>query len=175
MALGGNDSSGDPSSAMRASGCTFETYPNQGRRHFASPNQPFKYNSFPPTSGSHDPVPAVFNAYDDPVNERKLVHNLEHGGIAVQYGNGVAAGTIEQLRTFARGKPRGTVLAPYPKLGDKIALGVWTAPADDPDNGTAYLATCTAFDETAFEAFYDNFQFKGRERFPADSLLPGGP
>ena len=52
---------------------------------------------------------------------------------------------------------------------------MWTAPADDPDNGTANLATCTAFDETAFDAFFDSFQFKGRERFPADSLLPGGP
>ena len=37
----------------------------------------------------------------------------------------------------------------------------------------AYLAKCTEFDETAFAAFFDAYQFQGPERFPPDSLLPG--
>ena len=45
--------------------------------------------------------------------------------------------------------------------------------ANDPTNGTAHLAKCTSFDEDAFAAFFDAFQFQGPERFPADTLLPG--
>ena len=70
--------------------------------------------------------------------------------------------------------PRGTVLAPYPALGDKIALGAWVVPdPSNPDEGTAYLAKCTEFDEAAFSAFFSAYQFQGPERFPPDSLLPG--
>jgi hypothetical protein len=32
---------------------------------------------------------------------------------------------------------------------------------------------CTKFDDNAFSAFFDEFQFKGPERFPPDTLLPG--
>jgi hypothetical protein len=32
---------------------------------------------------------------------------------------------------------------------------------------------CGAFDEDAFAAFLDAYQFQGPERFPADQLLPG--
>ena len=48
-----------------------------------------------------------------------------------------------------------------------------SADPSNPDEGTAYLAKCTAFDETAFSAFFDAYQFQGPERFPPDSLLPG--
>jgi hypothetical protein len=158
----GNDPSGDPSSAMRAAGCTFETYPDQGRKHFASANQPFKYNSFPPTSGTHDPVPAIFNAYEDPINERKLVHNLEHGGIVMQYGSEVPAGTVDKLREFYLSSPNGMVLAPLPRLGDKIALTAWT-----------HLSSCSNFDEGAFKTFRDAYRAKGPERFRLQDLAPG--
>ncbi len=40
-------------------------------------------------------------------------------------------------------------------------------------NGTAYLATCTKFDEDAFSTFRDELRFRGPERFPPDSLQPG--
>jgi hypothetical protein len=162
MALGGNDSSGDPSSAMRDAGCTFETYPNQGRQHFASANQPFKYNSFPPTSGTHDPSPAIFNAYEDPINQRKLVHNLEHGAVVVQYGSEVPAGTVDKLREFYLSSPNGMVLAPLPRLGDKIALTAWR-----------HLSSCTSFDEGAFKSFRDAYRAKGPEPFRLQDLAPG--
>ena len=80
--------------------------------------------------------------------------------------------TVQQLRQFAQGHPRGTVVAPYPDLGDQISLGAWVT-GDDPSEGTAYLAKCPSFDEAAFSAFFDAYQFKGPERFPPDTLLPG--
>ncbi len=162
MALGGNGSSSDPSSAMTAAGCMFQTYPNQGRKHFAAPNQPFKYNSFPPTSGTHDPTPAIFNAYEDSISQRKLVHNLEHGGIVIQYGSDVPASTVNELRDFYQSSPNGMVLAPLPRLGDKIALTAWTP-----------LSTSTEFDEGAFEKVRDAYRAKGPEPFRLQDLAPG--
>jgi hypothetical protein len=162
IVLGGNGSSSDPSSAMSAAGCTFQTYPNQGRQHFSAPNQPFKYNSFPPTSGTHDPAPAIFNAYEEPINERKLVHNLEHGGVVMQYGSDVPSSTVNELRDFYRSSPNGMILAPLPRLGDKIALTAWT-----------HLSTCTEFNEGAFEKFRDAYRAKGPEPFRLQDLAPG--
>jgi hypothetical protein len=108
------------------------------------------------------------------VNQAQLVHNLEHGGIFIQYGKDVPAATIAELRAFYDGHRNGTVLALYPKLGDQIALGAWVSKnASSPDDANAYLAKCTSFDEAAFAAFFDAFQFKGPERFPASSMLPG--
>ena len=90
----------------------------------------------------------------------------------MQYGEDVPEETVQQLRQFAQGHPRGTVVAPYPDLGDQISLGAWVT-GDDPSEGTAYLAKCPSFDEAAFSAFFDAYQFKGPERFPPDALLPG--
>jgi len=77
---------------------------------------------------------------------------------------------VAELRRFYDSNERGTLLAPYPNLADEIALGAWVS-EDGEEKG--YLATCTAFNDAAFSAFFDGFQFKGPERFPASSLLPG--
>ena len=94
--------------------------------------------------------------------------------LAKNYGINVSAATVAQLQSFYDNHTRGTILAPLPSLGNKIALGAWTTKdANDPTNGTAHLAKCTSFDEKAFGAFFDDFQFQGPERFPPNTLLPG--
>ncbi len=40
-----------------------------------------------PTTGPHNPVPAPFDFYEDPVDPLRLVHNQEHGGVVLHYGN----------------------------------------------------------------------------------------
>jgi len=133
-----------------------------------------KWNTDPPTSGPHYAVPLVWGAYTDPVNLAQLVHNLEHGGIYMLYGNKVPASTVDQLRTFYDKHTEATILAPLPRLGNKIALGAWTTnSANSPNNGVARLVKCTNFDDKAFTAFFSAYQGKGPERFPMSSLLPG--
>lgn len=177
VALGGNGGGGgDARPALEAAGCTLRAVPALPGNHSitAPEGTSDAWNTDPPTSGAHYDVPAVYGVYDEPVNQAQLVHNLEHGAIAVQYGAEVPQATVEQLRGFAESHSRGTVVAPYPKLGSKVTLGAWvTESADEPDKGTGYLASCDAFDEQAFEAFFDAYQFQGPERFPPDSLLPG--
>ncbi len=174
---GGSD---DESAAGGGDVCRRQEFPGQGQRHLRPGQQPpksFKYNSFPPTSGYHDATPAIFDAYSQPVPERHLIHNLEHGGIVVQYGSGVPQSDVDAVTRFYREDPTALVLAPLPKLGDKIALTAWNSePPKDPNQktkGKGVLAECTKFDEGAFRKFRDTYRFKGPERIPPDQLQPG--
>jgi hypothetical protein len=88
------------------------------------------------------------------------VHNLEHGGVIIQYGDSVPEPALAQLKSFYDSSPNGMLLAPLPKLGSKIALTAWTQ-----------LATCTGFDAKAFSAFRNAFRGGGPEQ--VDSLVPG--
>jgi Protein of unknown function (DUF3105) len=176
VGLGGDGGGSDATAALEAAGCTLTSVDAlPGNHSIMTPEGTSgEWNTDPPTSGPHYQVPAIWGSYDQPVNQAQLVHNLEHGGIFVQYGDEVPDATVAQLEQFVQDHPRGTVLAPYPKLGSQIALGAWvTESATEPTKGTGYLAKCDDFDQDAFEAFFDAYQFQGPERFPADSLLPG--
>ena len=159
---GGGGGGGDPTKKLAAAGCTLKTYPDQGRAHVQSLEAKVNYNSFPPTSGPHYFEPAIWGAYDQPLVLVQEVHNLEHGGVTIQYGSGVSQSTVVELRDFYNDSPNGLLLAPLPKLGDKIALTAWT-----------HLATCTGFDKSAFAAFRSAYRGKGPERFPVSALTPG--
>jgi hypothetical protein len=175
VAFGGGGST-DAAAALDTAGCTLTTKPAlRGVHSITTPAGTSKlWNTNPPTSGPHYEIPAIWGAYSQPLNMAQLVHNLEHGGIYILYGPQVPDTTVAQLRSFYDDHTRGTILAPLPSLGKQIALGAWTTRnADDPTDGTAHLAKCTSFEVGAFGAFFDQFQFQGPERFPADTLLPG--
>ncbi len=173
---GGGGDGGDARGALEQAGCTLSATPSLAGDHSVttpSGTSP-KWNTVPPTSGPHYQVPAVYGIFDEPVYQAQLVHNLEHGAVVVQYGKDVPQATVGELKGFIQTNSRGTILAPYPALGDKIALEAWVVPdPSQPAEGTAYLGKCTAFDEEAFSAFLSAYQFQGPERFPPDSLLPG--
>ena len=162
VAFTGGGGSTDATKALAAAGCTLKSYPSKGRTHVSSLSAKVDYNSFPPTSGPHYYQPAIWNSYDGPLVLVQEVHNLEHGGIIVQYGNKVPASTVEQLGAFYSDSPNALLLAPLPKLGAKIALSAWT-----------HLGLCTRYDPAAFRAFRDAYRGKGPERFPVSSLTPG--
>ncbi|TML67811.1 MAG: DUF3105 domain-containing protein [Actinobacteria bacterium] len=147
---------------LTAAGCTFRTYPSQGRDHVQSLDAKVDYNSFPPTSGRHYFQPAVWNRYSQPLVLVQEVHNLEHGGVIIQYGDEISPATVQQLTSFYDSSPNAMLLAPLPKLGGKIALTAWTR-----------LAACTRFSQRAFKAFRDTFRGKGPEGFPVSALTPG--
>lgn len=152
----------DVAQAMSDAGCTFQSPSNQGRGHTNNLNDPVKHNSFPPTSGSHFQLPAVFGIYEQPLNQLRVLHNLEHGGIAIQYGSRVPESTVTQISDFYRDDANGMIVGPLPRLGDKVAITAWT-----------HIATCTQFNSDAFTTFRDAYRYKGPERFPKDALQPG--
>lgn len=165
--------SGTPASTtIRDGGYTLETFPAQGRQHVNELGEDFEYNSDPPTTGPHFPVAAPWGAYDDPIEQFRLVHNQEHGGVIVQYGDEVPQQEIDAILAWWRSDPDGIVVAPYPSLGRQIALGAWVAP-DDGSPGEGVVAKGTAFDESVFDAFKDGYGFRGPERFERGELRPG--
>jgi uncharacterized protein DUF3105 len=170
----------DVEKAMTDAGCTYKTFRALAARvHIPNPDVPPKnWNSFPPTSGPHYAQPVIWGDYEDPVRLTQSVHNLEHGGIVIFYGKDVSQAQIEQLRRFYREDPTAMLLAPLPKLANKIALSAWYAPhAEQPGqarrDAKGVLAKCTHFDEGAFKAFRSTYRYKGPERFPPESLQPG--
>jgi hypothetical protein len=150
--------------------CLRQDFPAQGARHVEELGENFEYNSNPPTSGPHHPVPAIWNVYEQPVPQIRLVHNLEHGGVAVQYGEDVPPATVQQIVGWYAEDPNGMIVAPLPedapaRLANKITLTVWT-----------HLATCTAFHEDSFSDFRDDYrgpEGDAPEKFPLEDLTPG--
>jgi hypothetical protein len=180
----GGGSTGDAGrvqDAMEAAGCTLTSataVPNEAdHSDVPSPDTIVKeWNTSPPTTGPHYGQPAIWGAWNDPLQLARVVHNLEHGGVFIQYGDEVPEETVAQLRSFYDQHRNGTLLAPLASLGETITLGAWVTPeraGEGSDRGVGYLAKCTEFDEAAFAAFFDEFQFKGPERFPPDLLAPG--
>ena len=157
--------------------CVRQTFPPMGRQHVQSLSSGFQYSSFPPTSGPHYPVPVVYNIYDQPVPEIRLVHNLEHGAVVVQYGPKVPQQTVQQIAAWYSKDSLGLVVAALPPVSEikakapagyenKIFLTAWT-----------HLATCTTFDEGAFDRFRDDYrgpEGDAPEKFPPSALQPGG-
>ncbi len=159
--------------ALTAGGCTRQTFESQGQRHVEKLPKGFKYNSTPATSGPHQPgplAPIVWGIYDEPVEQLAVVHNLEHGGVIVQYSPDVPAQTVQDMSAWYRADPNGLVVAPLPpalveekpELSNEIALTAWT-----------YLQTCKQFNEEAFANFVDLHRGNGPERFPVSALTPG--
>jgi hypothetical protein len=84
------------------------------------------YNSDPPTSGPHLPYLAPWGIHREPVAKALQVHNLEDGGVMVQYScpSGCAE-LVERLTAIVMQYPEQVILAPYPGLKQRIALTAW--------------------------------------------------
>jgi len=155
---------------MRDADCTYETRAAQEAKHVAEDEKP-DWDTDPPSSGPHYPVPAPFDFYDEPVDYLRLVHDLEHGGVVVYVGDEVPDETVERMRSWWLDDPNGVVVSPENDLDDEIVLAAWTG--DGAAHGTAHLARCKAFDEGAFSTFRDELCANGPEPFPLEALAPG--
>jgi hypothetical protein len=177
LAFGGDDGG---SALISSDVCQEQSFPGLKPDHLGNPDANVAYNSFPPSSGPHYQQWAPWGLYDEPVKQTILVHNLEHGGIVVQYGD-VGEETVREIQSFFRDDPNALVVAPYPKLGKKIALTAWNEPAyaqgqsepEDTDPGHGYVMTCTQWDPDAAAEFRNKRRGKAGERFPVDQLVPG--
>lgn len=171
VAFAGGGGNSGTTAVVGSKVCTETSYPGLSPKHLTSPDVKVKYNSFPPSSGPHYQTPAPWSIYPEPVQQTILVHNLEHGGIIVQYGN-VGQKAKGQIQSFYAGDPYGLVVAPYPKLGKKIAATAWNEPAYRQEgafkgvkSGNGYVLTCTAFDGKALAKFRDVHRNKAGERY----------
>jgi hypothetical protein len=99
---------------------------DQGNLHIQStavPHEP--YNSDPPTSGPHLPYIAPWGVHTRPIPLELQVHNLEDGGVVIQY-NCECPELEAKLRAVVEKYERQVILAPHPTMKSRIALTAWT-------------------------------------------------
>jgi hypothetical protein len=124
--------------------------PSQGNAHIASVTTPHTpYNSDPPTSGPHVGYLAPWGVHTRPIPLPLQVHNLEDGGVLVQY-NCECPELVAQLRAIVDRYGKFVILAPYPTMKPRIALTAWTR-----------LDTMEEFDEKRIVRFIE--AYRGRD------------
>jgi hypothetical protein len=113
--------------------------PDQGNEHIETETSPHvAYNSDPPTSGPHMPYVAPWGVHTEPVRKELQVHNLEDGGVAIQYNcPSGCPDLVARLKAIADRYEEHVILAPYPGMKTRIALTAWTRidAFDDFDEG----------------------------------------
>ena len=169
--MSGGDEGGASGAVDGPGACERQTFEALEASHVPELPDDYEYNSIPATSGLHSNQTAIWNLYDEPVPQINSTHNLEHGGVLVQYGSEVPEAAITEISDWYREDTRGLIVAPLAEdqeeeeLADKIVLTSWT-----------HMMTCTNFDEGAFDGFVDDFrgpQGDAPEKFPLDSLQQG--
>lgn len=127
------------------------------REHIALEDLHPPYNSNPPTSGWHVKDPAPWGMSDKPIPDEIQVHNLEHGGILIQYHPSIDAATKRKLEQTVKKFKSKVLLAPRERLDRDIALTAWT-----------YLDKFDApqFDECRIMGFIQAHVNKGPEVVP---------
>jgi hypothetical protein len=102
--------------------------PDLGNKHVQAPAEPHTpYNSVPPTSGPHLPYIAPWGIHTEPIINELQVHNLEDGGVMVQYSCPTGCPElVARLKAIVERYPDHVILAPYPGLKSRIALTAWT-------------------------------------------------
>jgi len=145
---GGKDAkSGNPgkvAATMRAAGCALTTgEASTSNQHITSFDQSVTYSTYPPVSGRHYYLPAIWGNYTQEVDPRQAVHNEEHGGIVIWVGPNVSEAERQRISDFYDESPNAMLVTPiedkaqgvkYPKHaqpGSKIYLTAWTAEIKD--------------------------------------------
>jgi hypothetical protein len=138
---------------------------------------PVVYDSNPPSSGPHYNEWANFQEFAHPVDDRNLVHSLEHGAVLLLYncdadaGGGLDGGAacdevVTALRAVRDAFPDDPlcdpairvriIIAPRPANDVAVAAAAW---------GNVYRADCV--DSASLTAFVTEHYAKGPENFCA--------
>ena len=124
-----------------------EPFADQGNEHIQATTDPHTaYNSDPPTSGPHLPYIAPWGIHTRPVPLELQVHNLEDGGVVVQY-NCECPELVARLRDVVDTYDKQVILAPYPEMKPRIALTAWTR-----------IETLSAFDARRIRKFIETYR-----------------
>ncbi|HEX6903524.1 MAG TPA: DUF3105 domain-containing protein [Thermoanaerobaculia bacterium] len=114
----------------------------------------------PPTSGPRQAWLADWGAHREPVPHEQQVHNLEHGGVILQYNcPGGCPDVVERLEALARERDF-VLVAPYPWMKSRIALTAW-----------GRIEILDSLDEARIHAFLDAWAGRSHEETAAPETL----
>lgn len=100
-----------------------QAIPDEGRAHVDEGTE-VQYQSNPPTSGDHWPVPLSDGVHNTEKPDEAVVHSLEHGRVWVSYKPSIPEQTKKALEELLK-KYNGTVLTPRSANDTDIALAAW--------------------------------------------------
>lgn len=136
-----------------------QSVPSEGASHVTEGTR-VEYQSNPPTSGNHWPVPLRDGIYDIEKPDEASVHSLEHGRIWVSYKPDIGEQAIQQLKDAVRGEA-AVILTPRAANDSDIALAAWTRlDTFDLDEDGSF------FDEKRVKDFIQRYRHKGPEYVP---------
>jgi hypothetical protein len=144
--------------AAREAGCVLKNPVIEGREHVA-PDKKVTYKTNPPTSGNHDPIPAVDGVYSQSPTAKTMkhfVHTLEHGRIEIQYDPSLDRRRIAQLGGLFNDDPYHMVLFPNRRMPFTMAVTAW-----------GHLLGCKKVSDKTFDAiraFRDRYRDQGPEQ-----------
>lgn len=136
--------------------------PDEGNAH-AEEGSALTFQHYPPSSGTHYPVPADPGFYDQPMSEGYWIHSLEHGDVVILYNCPNDCPDLKaKLRTLIAGAPRRRcdlvrlLAVPYSRgMATPISLVAWGRQLD-----------LAEFDEQAILNFYKRYEDRGPELIP---------
>lgn len=102
-----------------------ESVSQQPSPHITSASDPHSYSTDPPTSGPHLRQTAPWGVSSTPVVKEEQVHNLEDGGVVINYRPDLDKPTVDRLAELARSYDTQVLMSPYPGLAQPIVLTAW--------------------------------------------------
>ncbi|MFQ5691476.1 MAG: DUF3105 domain-containing protein [Nitrospinota bacterium] len=125
-----------------------ESVASQGNNHLAfGAAERFPYNTDPPTSGPHYTGVARWGVHKRPIPKGLQVHNLEDGGVLVQYRCRDCPDLIRKIEDVVSRYSTRVIAAPYPGMKPLIALTAW-----------GRIDRLDAFDEKRIVAFIEAYR-----------------
>ncbi len=142
--------------AAEEAGCTdIEEHEIQGNEHVDAGTE-VQYETSPPTSGPHWPPDQVADAafYTTPIEEERLVHNMEHGQLVFWYRPDVSEGVLDQLRQVQEQERIATIVVPSDLVPDgyTFTMTAWGA-----------SQSCEQVSQEVIDEFREGYQGRGPE------------
>jgi Protein of unknown function (DUF3105) len=159
---------GDLAESVERANCELRVnLPDEGNIHVPD-TEPVEYETNPPTSGNHNPVPISDGAFTTPVtddigkkpNVRNEVHAMEHGRVLIHYKPTLPEGPQLALKGIFDEDPGGMLLFPDPDMPYDVAVTAWRN-----------LVACPTYDPLVLDVvrnFRDTYRGNGPEQVPID-------
>lgn len=152
----GSDSSGEVLPAQVSSPVEgTQDYEIVGRNHITQGTLGSGYNSNPPSSGPHWPAAAKNGAYENPLPDEQLIHDLEHGYVWISYKPDISQDVKNQLKEIVEKDDWKVVLCPREKNDSQIALVSW-----------GRVLKLDQFDAVKVKDFVRTYRNRGPEKTP---------